>query len=79
MGLISKSVKGTLGPASPLHEVEITNDKPLTSEVSDGEVQPGLKIQGSLIAAREIHREMLDFAAVHDRLAYYTPRKAITA
>lgn len=26
----------------------------------------GLKIQGSLVAAREIHREMLEFAAVHD-------------
>jgi D-arabinose 1-dehydrogenase-like Zn-dependent alcohol dehydrogenase len=26
----------------------------------------GLKIQGSLVAAREIHREMLDFAAYHN-------------
>jgi len=26
----------------------------------------GLKIQGSLVAAREIHREMLEFAAVHN-------------
>ena len=25
----------------------------------------GLKIQGSLVAARQIHREMLEFAAVH--------------
>jgi D-arabinose 1-dehydrogenase-like Zn-dependent alcohol dehydrogenase len=29
-------------------------------------IQSGLKIQGSLVAAREIHREMLKFAAVHD-------------
>jgi D-arabinose 1-dehydrogenase-like Zn-dependent alcohol dehydrogenase len=26
----------------------------------------GLKIQGSLVAAREIHREMLKFAAIHN-------------
>lgn len=29
-------------------------------------IQSGLKIQGNLVAAREIHREMLEFAAVHD-------------
>lgn len=29
-------------------------------------IQSGLNIQGSLVAAREIHREMLEFAAVHD-------------
>lgn len=29
-------------------------------------IQSGLKIQGSLVAAREIHRKMLEFAAVHD-------------
>ena len=29
-------------------------------------IMSGLKIQGSLVAAREIHREMLEFAAVHD-------------
>lgn len=42
--------------------------------VSDGDLSipymplllNGLKVQGSLVAAREIHREMLDFAATHD-------------
>jgi D-arabinose 1-dehydrogenase-like Zn-dependent alcohol dehydrogenase len=41
--------------------------------VSDGDLKlpympvllAGLKIQGSLVAARQIHREMLEFAAVH--------------
>ncbi|KIW25328.1 uncharacterized protein PV07_08515 [Cladophialophora immunda] len=28
-------------------------------------IMSGLKVQGSLVAARQIHREMLDFAAVH--------------
>jgi D-arabinose 1-dehydrogenase-like Zn-dependent alcohol dehydrogenase len=28
-------------------------------------ISSGLKIQGSLVAAREIHREMLEFAAIH--------------
>lgn len=29
-------------------------------------IAAGLRIQGSLVAARQIHREMLEFAAVHD-------------
>ncbi|KAH0833678.1 putative formaldehyde dehydrogenase AdhA [Fonsecaea pedrosoi] len=29
-------------------------------------VMNGLKVQGSLVAARQVHREMLEFAAVHD-------------
>jgi D-arabinose 1-dehydrogenase-like Zn-dependent alcohol dehydrogenase len=45
---------------------------PLTVSADDlkmpymGIILSGLKIQGSLVAAREIHREMLEFAAAHN-------------
>jgi D-arabinose 1-dehydrogenase-like Zn-dependent alcohol dehydrogenase len=29
-------------------------------------INQGLRIQGSLVAARQVHREMLDFAALHE-------------
>lgn len=52
-----------MAPSGTIHPLTVSDDElnippmPL--------IMSGLKVQGSLVAARQIHKEMLHFAAVH--------------
>lgn len=52
-----------MAPSGTIYPLTVSNDELKMPYM--GVLMNGLKIQGSLVAAREIHREMLDFAAVH--------------
>ncbi len=53
-----------MSPSGTIYPLTVSNDELKMPYMPI--VLAGLKIQGSLVAAREIHREMLQFAAVHN-------------
>lgn len=53
-----------MAPSGTIYPLTVSNDELKIPYM--GVLMNGLRIQGSLVAAREIHREMLDFAAVHN-------------
>jgi D-arabinose 1-dehydrogenase-like Zn-dependent alcohol dehydrogenase len=52
-----------MAPSGTIYPLTVSNDDLKMPYM--GIILSGLKIQGSLVAAREIHREMLEFAATH--------------
>jgi len=53
-----------MAPSGTIYPLTVSNDELKMPYMQI--ILNGLKIQGSLVAAREIHREMLEFAAVHN-------------
>ncbi|KAJ9614519.1 hypothetical protein H2200_002656 [Cladophialophora chaetospira] len=53
-----------MAPSGTIYPLTVSNDDLKVPYM--GILLNGLKIQGSLVAAREIHREMLEFAAIHN-------------
>jgi D-arabinose 1-dehydrogenase-like Zn-dependent alcohol dehydrogenase len=53
-----------MAPSGTIYPLTVSNDELKLPYMQI--ILNGLKIQGSLVAAREIHREMLEFAAVHN-------------
>src|SRR6186713_3088711 len=52
-----------MAPSGTIYPLSVSNDDLKIPYMPV--ILSGLKIQGSLVAAREIHREMLEFAASH--------------
>jgi D-arabinose 1-dehydrogenase-like Zn-dependent alcohol dehydrogenase len=52
-----------LAPGATIYPITVSQDK--ISLPAMGVLIEGLKLQGTMIAARQIHREMLEFAAFH--------------
>lgn len=53
-----------MAPSGTIYPLTVSNDDLKIPYMPI--IMGGLKVQGSLVAARQIHREMLNFAAVHD-------------
>lgn len=53
-----------MAPSGTIYPLSVSNDDLRMPYMPI--IMGGLKVQGSLVAARQIHREMLNFAAVHD-------------
>ncbi|OCT48213.1 putative formaldehyde dehydrogenase AdhA [Cladophialophora carrionii] len=53
-----------MAPSGTIYPLTVSNEDLKMPYM--GIILSGLRIQGSLVAAREIHREMLEFAATHD-------------